>query len=325
MTDKTKGQSTLRAAGFELRIARNRRTHEFRCVPVIDSHVHLYPPGLNRDPAGWAAVRGETHWALLSLRQRKNGRPVQAFPEVSGLLRAMDEAGIARAVLLGWYWQRAESCAEQNRFYAECVRLHPDRLSAFAALQPAAGREPALAELRRARDEGLAGLGELSPHSQGYAVDDPVFREVLALAAELKLPVNLHVTDPRGRDYPGRVLTPLTDFIGLANQFPHATFILAHWGGLLPMDRGSTKLPANIYYDTAASPLLYGPEIWRNFIREAGPDHVLFGSDFPLNLYPRLESEPEIARLVREAQLSGISADSLAAVFYENAKRVLRL
>jgi predicted TIM-barrel fold metal-dependent hydrolase len=24
-------------------------------MPVIDAHVHLYPPELNRDPAGWAA------------------------------------------------------------------------------------------------------------------------------------------------------------------------------------------------------------------------------------------------------------------------------
>jgi len=32
---------------------------EFHAVPrVIDSHVHLYPPELNRDPAGWAAAQG---------------------------------------------------------------------------------------------------------------------------------------------------------------------------------------------------------------------------------------------------------------------------
>lgn len=237
----------------------------------------------------------------------------------------MDRAGIARAVLLGWYWQRAESCGEQNRFYAQCVRDHPDRLSAFAALQPAVGRDATLAELHWAREEGLTGLGELSPHSQGYPVDDPVFREVLGLAAEFGLPVNLHVTDPNGRDYPGRVPTPLADFVGLATDFPRTTFILAHWGGLLPLQPAAARLPSNLFYDTAASPLLYGEDIWREFMRVSGPDRVLFGSDFPLNLYPRQEAEPEMVRLVQEARAAGLSAGTLAAVLSENAKRILRL
>ena len=60
------------------------------------------------------------------------------------LLRAMDAAGISRAVLLGWYWEKPATCAGQNRFYAACVRAHPDRLMAFATLHPAAGREKVL-------------------------------------------------------------------------------------------------------------------------------------------------------------------------------------
>ena len=89
--------------------------------------------------------------------------------------------------------------------------------------------------LQRVHDDGLIGLGELSPHSQGYAVDDPIFIEVLGLAGELKLPVNLHVTDPNCRDYPGRIATPLADFTRLAREFPNVNFVLAHWGGLLPL------------------------------------------------------------------------------------------
>ena len=66
-------------------------------------------------------------------------------------------------------------------------------------------------------------------------VQDAATREVLTLASDWKLPVNLHVTDPDGRAYPGRVETPLTDFIALAREFPKLNFILSHWGGLLPM------------------------------------------------------------------------------------------
>jgi len=289
---------------------------------VIDCHVHLYPPEVNRDPAGWAAAQGEGHWAALGTRRRRDGRAVQGFPEIGGLLGAMDAAGVERAVLLGWYWQNPASCVWQNRFYADCVRAHADRLSACATLHPAAGRAAAMAEVRRARDDGLCGLGELSPHAQGYSPGDPVFREALAFAAELRLPVTLHATDPDGRPYPGRVATPLEDFVRLAGEFPAVRFVLAHWGGLLPLRIPAAAALRNVYYDTAASPLLYDEKIWARFVSAAGPGRVLFGSDFPLNIYPAIEVEPEIKRLVAEARGAGLAPDDLAAVLRGNALKL---
>jgi predicted TIM-barrel fold metal-dependent hydrolase len=293
-------------------------------MPVIDAHVHLYPPELNRDPAGWAAHAGEIHWAQLCTRRRRDGRPVQGFPSVDQLLRDMDAAGVSRAVLLGWYWEKPETCAWHNRFLAACVREHPDRFAAFASVHPAAGRAATLAGVRRARDEGLAGLGELSPHSQGHGIDDPVFREVLALAAELRLPVNFHVTDPASKNYPGRVETPLADFVRLACEFPHATFILSHLGGLLPLvDSSAVSLP-NLYYDTAAVPLIYAPDVIRRMINAVGVDHVLFGSDYPLILFPREETEPGFARFLAQVSDVKLTAPERAALLGGNAGRLLR-
>jgi len=293
-------------------------------MSVIDCHVHLYPPAVNRAPAAWAAAHGEGHWAALCTRRRQNGQPVQSFPSAAQLLRAMDAADVARVVLLGWYWEKPENCAAQNRFYAKCVQMHPDRLSAFATLHPAAGRKAALDEVRRAHGEGLCGLGELSPQSQRFSMNDPVFAAVLALAAKLRLPVNLHVTDPESRNYPGKVETPLKDFTRLARKFPATTFILAHWGGLLPLrDATALELP-NLLYDTAASPLLYGEDIWRRFLSVVPKERVLFGSDYPLNVYPRIDPLPEMARLVAEVHRSGLTADELHAVVRDNANRVIR-
>lgn len=288
---------------------------------IIDAHVHLYPAEVDRDPAAWAEAQGERHWAVLCTRRRKDGRPVQSLPTVEGLLTAMDAAKIDRAVLLGWYWEKPDTCAWQNRFYAECVRAHADRLSAFATIHPSAGREATLAEIRRAQGEGLIGLGELSPHSQGYSVDDPVFDEALALAADLGLPVNLHVTDPDTRPFPGRIDTPRRDFIALANRHPRTTFILAHWGGLLASRDPSWRAMPNLFFDTAASPLLYEAGIWSSAIAACGADRVLFGSDFPLHLYPRFTVEAEMARLVEEAVAGGANE----AVLSGNAARILKL
>lgn len=292
-------------------------------MPVIDAHVHLYPRDVDADPAAWAAAQGERHWAALCTRKRRDGRCVQTLPGIDELLLALDAAGIARAVLLGWYWEKPETCAWQNRFYAACVRAHPDRLSAFATLHPASGRESTLREIRRARDEGLIGLGELSPHSQAHAIDDPVFAEMLQLAGELRMPVNLHVTDPASRPYVGRIETPLRDFVRIARAHPRTTFILAHWGGMLPLvhpDASAAALP-NVFYDTAASPLLYDAGVWSRALPRFGADRVLFGSDFPLNLYPKLDELPGLVRLAAEARAGG--ADD--RVLGRNAARILGL
>lgn len=294
-------------------------------MTLIDAHVHLYLPEVNRDPAAWAAACGETHWAQLCTRRRKNGQPVQTFPSLDELLRAMDAGGVARAVLQGWYWERPETCRMQNRFYAECVRAHPDRLAAFATIHPSAGRDATLADLWLAQDAGFRGVGELSPHSQGFACDDTVFGAAMERAGELGLAVNLHVTDPDSGDYPGRVETSLADFVALALRWPKTNFILAHWGGLLPLRSGiGDALPGNIYYDTAASPLLYGQDIWRKFLAKVPADRVLFGTDFPLNVYPAIDAAPNFSRLVAEVHRAELSAEALKAVVHDNAARLLR-
>jgi hypothetical protein len=286
-------------------------------VRILDAHVHLYPPEINRDPAGWAATQGEPHWALLCTRRRRDGRPVQGFPSAEELLRELDAAGIERALLLGWYWEQAASCALQNRFFAACLRAHPDRFLAFATVPPAAGPAVCLAELERARDEGLRGVGELSPHAQHADLTAPGLEAVLAWAGAAGWPVNLHVTDPAAGPYPGRIATPLADFRALARRFPGTRFILAHWGGLLPL-AGDGPAPANVWYDTAASPLVHGPGIWETFLRAVGPERVLFGSDHPLHLYPR-EPGAGLARFVAEARAGGAGA----AVFGGNLLSLL--
>lgn len=276
-------------------------------MSTIDAHVHLYPREVNADPAGWARTADENQWAALSLRVRRNGTRVQSFPSVQTLLCDMDAGGVDRAVLLGWYWEHPATARLQNRFFAECLGEHRDRFAAFATFHPSAGLEATRAEIYRCRDAGFSGLGELSPHAQGFSCRDAGFLAALELAAELRLPVNLHVTDPESGNYPGRVETPLRDFLELARAFPNVNFILAHWGGRLPLLHPEARELGNIYYDTAASPLLYDVGIWAKF-REVVPDErILFGSDYPLNIYPREQPEPDLARFVAEARQANAS------------------
>jgi predicted TIM-barrel fold metal-dependent hydrolase len=301
-------------------------------MPIIDAHAHLYPPEVNASPAAWAAARGEAHWATLCTRVRKSGRPVQGFPNVADLLRAMDAADVERVVLLGWYWEKPETCAWQNRFYAECLRMHDDRISAFAALHPGVGLAAVREEISRAMDAGFSGVGELSPHSQGMPADDPVLGEALALAGELGLAVNFHVTEPGGGNYPGKVATPFEDFVKLARAHPKTKFIWAHWGARAALDNDNgtgTGIGAdvraldNVFFDTAASPLTYSPKIWREMADAVGAERILFGTDFPLVLYPARETAPSMLSLADEARTSELDDDELAAIVCGTARRVL--
>jgi predicted TIM-barrel fold metal-dependent hydrolase len=53
-------------------------------------------------------------------------------------------------------------------------------------------------------------------------------------------------------------------------------------------------------------------------------ERVLFGSDFPLNLYPRLDAEPNLARFVAEAHRGAVNAGQLLNVLRDSAARIIR-
>jgi hypothetical protein len=294
-------------------------------MPIVDCHVHLYPPAVNAAPTEWAREAGEVHWGLLCARVRKSGRAVQGFPSVDALLRAMDAAGVERAVLQAWYWEKHDTCWMQNRFYSECIRAHPDRLSACGTFHVAAGSETVCAEIDWMAENGFVGLGELSPHSQNFSAQDPVWLEALNHCGEKKLPVLIHVTEPNSKAYPGRVLTPLADFVDWAKRFPATTFVLAHWGARLPMDPSLGEAISeccNVFFDTAASPLLYESGVFAEMIAAVGVERILFGSDFPLVLFPKTETEPSIASFVAQVETLGLSKADLTALFGGTARQV---
>ncbi len=226
---------------------------------------------------------------------------MQEFPDAAELLQAMDAAGIERAILLGWYWERAETCAWHNRAMGRWVASHPDRLSAYATIHPGATASEVGAEMRRARDEGLSGLGELSPHSVKVDIDDEGMNAAMSLAEEWRWVVNLHVTEPRAKPYPGMVLTPESDFRALATRWPGVRFVLAHWAGGF-----NVRDLENVRVDTAAAPLIYGEAAWAMRGVSVRADQILFGSDYPLRLKPAQTAAAGLAAFSAEARSRGL-------------------
>jgi predicted TIM-barrel fold metal-dependent hydrolase len=120
-----------------------------------------------------------------------------------------------------------------------------------------------------------------------------------------------------GHSYPGKgEATPgmIYPFI-IAN--PELPVVCAHWGGglpfysLMPEVRTATE---NVYYDTAASPFLYSPEIYPLVSELVGADRILFGSDYPV-MPP--------GRLLKEIFNCDLPDDSREDILSGNARRLL--
>ncbi len=288
---------------------------------AIDSHIHLYPPHVYQDLSAWAKAFGEKYW-LSCVRPRK-GKSLQAWKNVNELLTDMDQAGIEKVVILAWYWENQDSCEENLSWQIEWLKAHPDRFIAFAPFN-ANGGQIALDQLQLAFDVGFKGIGELNPPAQGYRYDDPYLMKALKLAALHEAAVNFHVTDPTTHDYPGKIETPFSTLLDLARDHPSNQFIFAHLGGCEPL-RSDEPIPGNVAFDTAACPLLYKESKYREFCDKVGSDRLLFGTDYPLRVFPRDENAPDFQAPLDELRQSGLTDAELEAITKTNAERIFNL
>ncbi len=292
---------------------------------IVDCHIHAYPPEVFQNPRAWGEVHGEP-WFTQCVAPL-NRPSLQGWADTDRLLRDMDRAGVEKVVMLGWYWERQETCELQNRWFLDWHRQHPDRIHAFATVNPASGQR-SLDDVRRALDGGLRGIGELLPAAQGFAFDDDNFGRLVDLATEAAVPINLHVTDPLLIGAAGTLPTPLGDFLQLAMDRPETVFILAHWGGGIPffeLNPRVRKRLRNVFYDTSASPLLYDQRIFRTVCDLIGPERILFGSDYPLLLHPRESREPDFSRMITDIRASGLTDAEFDQIMGGNALSLLKL
>lgn len=247
---------------------------------IVDAHVHIHRPEV-------ASCRGEfcerdSYFGKLYASAKAKVATVEE------LIATMDHDGVDVSVICGFAWRDEGLCNADNDYVMDAVRRYPDRLIGFAVVNPAAGLE-AVREMERCAEGGLRGVGELMPDGQGYALDGiQALRPLMEAAQALEWPVLTHSNEQVGHDYPGKGRTGPEAVLHLAEAFPDVRIVCAHWGGgllffeLMPEVRGVLR---NVYYDTAASPLLYDDRIYR-VAMDIAPGKILFGSDYPL-LRPR--------------------------------------
>jgi len=289
---------------------------------IIDCHTHAYPKEVVEVPRAWALERGETHWADVVAPQDRPS--IQGWSDPQSMLAAMDAAGVERAVLLGWYWEQEATCRWHNDVMTEWIQAAPERLSAFAAIYPNAD---VIDQLEQARSQGLCGVGELHLGVQGFDADNPHWKAMAEWCVAHDWPINCHATEMAGHKHPGSVPTPVQNFVEMAEASPDLKLILAHWGGGLAFFEQNPRLRrllTNVYYDASASPLLYDMGVFQQMAALVGPDKLLFGSDYPLRLYPRRQKTPDMTRYLEQIrESSGFTESELEGFLGGNFQRLM--
>lgn len=272
--------------------------------PFIDVHFHAVPPAFKR--AALAAGRGATI--------------ASGFPDWSNdaALALMDRRGIATAITsisqpgvhFGDDAQARDLARLCNEDAAERVQRWPDRFGAFATL-PLPDVDGACAEIVYALDVlGLDGVCLLASCGDRF-IGDAQFEPVLQVLHERSAVVFLHPNfHPSSRSLGWNLPAFLTEFpfdttraaaqlvfSGATRRFSNIRFILAHAGGTLPYlawrlslaplidrrfgDRTREDILGEVrrfWFDTAQAA---GAPVLAALNEVAGPDRVLFGSDWP--------------------------------------------
>ena len=264
---------------------------------IIDFHTHIFSPRLRENREQYLG-RDPCFAHLYS-------DPKAALATAEDLIASMDREGIDRSIVLNIGWASHQMCVETNDYIMEAISRYPERLVGFCALQPKAG-EAAIAELERCAQGGMRGIGEMRPDTQGFDLgDEAMMRPIVEAAADHRFILLTHASEPVGHLYSGKGnITPdiLYRFIC---HFPQIPIVCAHWGGGLPfyalMPEVSRALE-NVFFDTAATPFLYRPEIFTHVAQIVGFDKILFGSDYPLLAPSRITSQLRSLGLGQEAE-----------------------
>jgi predicted TIM-barrel fold metal-dependent hydrolase len=277
----------------------------------IDFHTHVFPPFFGDNPTRFFA-REPAFKALYDF-------PKSRLISTENLLKSMDEEGIDKSVIFGFPWDEVDHFRRHNDYIIESVQRYPDRVVGFCCFSPLSSQSAE--EAQRCLAGGLAGVGELALYQSGLTSDVLERLDVLmSLCAGLNVPVLFHANEPVGHAYPGKTPMELSEIYRLVKRYPSNCIVLAHWGGGLffyaLMKKEVRDALRNVWFDTAASPYLYTPEVYRVAADIVGPDKILFASDYPL-LSPK--------RYFQDMKSSGISEEAIRKISGENAARLLRL
>ena len=264
---------------------------------IIDFHTHVLSPRIKNNRSRY--VDSDPAFALIYADKKAK------IATADELIDSMDRDGVDISVIVNYGWSTQELCVETNDYILESLARYPKRLIGFGAVQPYDSKA-ALAEIGRCAKGGIRGIGELRPDTQLFDfTQKELMQPFVEVLQEHNLILLTHASEPVGHIYPGKGSVAPEMVYPFITNFPDLTIVCAHWGGGLPFYALMPEVKEalkNVYFDTAASPFLYSPQIYSQVSQLVGADRVLFGSDYPLLPQSRFLREIDSTELPEEAK-----------------------
>ena len=278
---------------------------------IIDFHTHIFPEEIREDREKYFPY--EPAFKLLY------SSPESKLAGAKEIVDSMDIEGVDKSVVFGFPWRSSDLSKRHNDYILEAVDRFPERLAGFCCIDPF--NKDAVPEVVRCLEAGLSGIGEIAFYQSGIdEASQEKLKPLMEICEDKNLPVLIHTNEPVGHYYPGKTPNTLEQIYRLVRKFSNNKIVLAHWGGgmfffnLLKKEVG--EYLKNVYFDTAASPFLYYPQIYQIAIQIIGKNKILFGSDFPL-LKP--------SKYFKEFEKAGLSKDEIESICGNNAAGLLKL
>jgi len=285
------------------------KENDIRSDMIIDFHTHIFTPEIKKNRNKYIDID-----PLFAILYSKKEAKIATAEE---LIASMDREGVDISVVQNIGWTTHDMCVQTNDYILESIARYPGRLIGFCAVQPQAG-EAALVEIERCARAGAKGIGELRPDTQLFDLnDEDLMVPFVNCLKKNNMVLLLHTSEPVGHQYPGKGLVTPETLYPFIERNPDLNLVCAHWGGGLPfyalMPEVKDALD-NVYFDTAASPFLYNPQIYQYVSSIIGSDRILLGSDFPLMSQ---------GRLISEVRSIALPEDERNLIFSGNAMRLL--
>lgn len=254
-----------------------------------------------------------------------------------GLLREMDENGVAMGVTFGT--ERQGDQIRHTRTSSNPVGLEDldrlrertDRFISIGGINPYRRDRASLQAVDRALASGkIRGLKAYLGYYHLYPYDD-AYKPFIDLAARHKAPFVFHTGDPFSPEAIAKYAHPLgMDEVAVRNR--EVTFVLAHLGAPWTMDAGEVVYRnPNVCADTSG--FLVGGEdyfadrarrelldqvvelVRQAFVWAEAPDRFMYGTDWPL-----VPMRPYLALMKR-----AVPERHHRQFFFENARRVFKI
>jgi predicted TIM-barrel fold metal-dependent hydrolase len=254
-----------------------------------------------------AAARREIFDAHLHIPS-DNGENFQwhlVTKDMGDFVAYLDKCGVRRGVISSSWSNKAQTPGDYqqgNREVAKYVERYKGRFRGSCVITPFRIDE-ALREIEECHKQlGFAWLGEFCNYMTGYKYDTPEWAQVMKLATELNLVVQIHTNTQEMRL--------------LAERFPDTTIVFPHLGGNRDDIFARIEIIANhrnSHIDLSGS----GIErvgILERAVKEIGADRVLYGSDFTIN---------EPSAVIARVDNAFLTPEDREKILFRNVERLL--